>query len=170
MRGLSTAWRPHRTAESGLKIKSQRDFWSGLMFLVLGVAFALGSTRYAMGSPARPGPGYFPLLLSLLMAMLGAIVLFKSLVIEAEDGDPIGPIAWRPLLAIVASIGAFGLLIDRLGIVLSIPALILIASLASDDFRWRGVLLSAVALTLASWLIFVWGLQAAIPVWPAFAR
>ena len=53
-----------------MKIKSQRDFWSGLMFLVLGAAFALGSTRYAMGSPARPGPGYFPLLLSLLMAML----------------------------------------------------------------------------------------------------
>jgi hypothetical protein len=156
--------------ESGLKIKSQRDFWSGLMFLVLGIVFALGSTRYAMGSPARPGPGYFPLLLSLLMAMLGAIVLFKSLVIEAEDGDPIGPIAWRPLLAIVASIGAFALLIDRLGMVVSIPLLVLLASLAGDELRWRAMLVSAAVLTAASWLIFVRGLQVAIPVWPGFMR
>lgn len=153
-----------------MKIKSQRDFWSGLMFLVLGVAFALGSTRYAMGSPARPGPGYFPLLLSLLMAMLGAIVLFKSLVIEAEDGDPIGAIAWRPLLATVASIGAFALLIEPLGIVVSVPVVILLSSLASREFRWRAALLNAAVLALASWLIFAWGLRVAIPVWPGFLR
>jgi hypothetical protein len=153
-----------------LKIKSQRDFWSGLMFIAAGVVFAVGATNYSMGSSARPGPGYFPLLLSVIMAILGAIVLFKSLVIESEGGDRIGSIAWRPLLVILASIAVFAVMIDRLGMVLAVPALIAISSLAGDEFRWRGVLISAVVLTVFSWVIFVWGLKLTIPVWPPFMR
>ena len=88
-----------------VKIKSQRDFFSGLMFLVVGVVFAVGATNYSMGSSARPGAGYFPLILGAIMAILGAVVLFKSLSIETVGGDPIGSIAWRPLLVIVFEIG-----------------------------------------------------------------
>jgi len=153
-----------------LKIKSQRDFWSGLMFLVAGVVFAVGATNYSMGSSARPGPGYFPLLLSVIMAILGAIVLFKSLVIETEGGGLIGNVAWRPLLVIVASIAVFALVIDRLGMIVTVPVLIAMSSLAGDEFRWRGVIVSAAVLTVGSWLVFVWGLKLTIPVWPTFLR
>jgi len=86
-----------------LKIKSERDFCSGLVFVVIGVAFAVGAMRYPMGTSARPGPGYFPLLLGAVLAALGAVVLFKSLTIEQEGGDPIGVIAWQPLLAVVGA-------------------------------------------------------------------
>ena len=70
-----------------MKIKSERDFWSGLMFLVVGIAFAWGATTYSFGSSARPGPGYFPFGLGILLALLGAMVLFKALTIETEDGE-----------------------------------------------------------------------------------
>ena len=153
-----------------MKIKSQRDFWSGLMFLVAGVVFAVGATNYSMGSSARPGPGYFPLLLSVIMAILGAIVLFKSLVSETEGGGLIGYVAWRPLLVIVASIAVFALVIDRLGMIVTVPVLIAMSSLAGDEFRWRGVIVSAAVLTVGSWLVFVWGLKLTIPVWPTFLR
>jgi hypothetical protein len=151
-----------------VKIKSQRDFWSGLMFVVAGIVFAVGSTNYSMGSSARPGPGYFPLLLSVIMAILGAVVLFKALTIESPGGDPIGHIAWKPLIVIVVAITVFGLLLERLGMVITIPILIVMASFAGDDFRWRGVLASAVVLTFFSWLVFVVGLKLTIPLWPKF--
>ena len=32
-----------------MKIKSQRDFWSGLMFVAMGLGFAIGATNYSMG-------------------------------------------------------------------------------------------------------------------------
>jgi hypothetical protein len=73
-----------------VKIKSQRDFWSGLMFIAVGIGFAWGATVYSFGSSARPGPGYFPFGLGILLAVLGAIVLFKALTIEVEGGDLIG--------------------------------------------------------------------------------
>lgn len=149
-----------------MKIKSQRDFWSGLMFVVIGISFAVGATNYSLGTSARPGPGYFPLMLSVIMALLGAIVLFKSLTIETEGGDPIGSIAWRPLLVIVASIAMFGIALPRLGMVMTVPLLIVTTSLAGDEFRWKGVLAAAIVLTFGSWVIFVWGLKLTIPMWP----
>jgi Tripartite tricarboxylate transporter TctB family len=151
-----------------VKIKSQRDFVSGLMFIVVGVIFAVGATNYSMGSSAKPGAGYFPLILSVIMAILGAIVLFKSLTIETEGGDPIGDIAWRPLLVIVASIAVFGLALPRLGMFVTIPLLIIMVSFAGDEFSWKGVIATSVVLTIGSWVIFIWGLGLTIPLKPAF--
>ena len=55
-------------------------------------------TNYSFGSSARPGPGYFPFGLGILLALLGALVLFEALTIETEDGEPIGAWAWKPLI------------------------------------------------------------------------
>ena len=138
------------------------------MFIIVGVVFAAGATNYSMGSSAKPGAGYFPLILSVLMAILGGVVLFKSLTIETEGGDPIGAIAWRPLIVIVLAIAVFGATINSLGLILAVPILILISSFAGDEFKWIGVAINSVVLTLFSWLIFVVGLKLTIPLWPKF--
>ena len=149
-----------------MKIKSQRDFWSGLMFITVGVIFAVGATNYSMGTSARPGAGYFPMILSVAMVLLGAIVLFKSLVIETEGGDPIGAVAWRPLFVIVLAIIVFGLSLERLGLLITVPLLIVISSFAGGEFGWKGVLANAAVLTFGAWGIFVWGLKLTLPLWP----
>ena len=151
-----------------MKIKSQRDFWSGMVFLVVGVSFAWGASGYSFGSSARPGPGYFPFGLGILLALMGALVLFKALTLESEGGDPIGAVAWRPLLIIVAAIVMFGLALPRLGLACTLPLLITLSALASSEFRWRDVLISSVVLTIGSWAIFILGLKLTIPLWPIY--
>jgi hypothetical protein len=151
-----------------MKIKSQRDFLSGLLFLVVGVAFAWGATEYSFGSSARPGPGYFPFGLGILLAILGGFVLFKALTLESEGGDPIGNIAWRPLIVIVAAVAVFGVALPRLGLACTLPILITMAALAGDEFHWRDVLISSVVLTVGSWALFIWGLKLTIPLWPIY--
>lgn len=151
-----------------MKIKSQRDFVSGLLFLVVGVAFAWGATEYSFGSSARPGPGYFPFGLGIVLAILGGLVLFKALTLESEGGDPIGAIAWRPLLVIVAAVAVFGVALPRLGLACTLPLLITMSALAGDEFHWRDVLISSVVLTVGSWALFIWGLKLTIPLWPTF--
>jgi hypothetical protein len=149
-----------------MKIKSERDFWAGMMFLLVGVGFAWGATTYNFGSSARPGPGYFPFGLGVLLALLGALELFKALTIESEGGDPIGHIAWKPLIVILAAVGLFGLALPRLGLVITLPLLVLISSWASDEFSLKATLINAAVLITMSWLIFVKGLSLTIPVWP----
>ncbi len=151
-----------------MKIKSQKDFWSGLMFIAAGVGFAWGATYYSFGSSARPGPGYFPFGLGAILGLLGAFTLFESLTIETEDGEPVGAFAWKPLLTILASVALFGVLLPRLGMALTIPILVLVSSLAGDEFHWRGALINGVVLAIGSWAIFILGLKLVIPLWPPF--
>ncbi|MDT7835747.1 tripartite tricarboxylate transporter TctB family protein [Aquabacterium sp. OR-4] len=151
-----------------MKIKSQKNFWSGLMFIAVGLAFAWGATNYSFGSSARPGPGYFPFGLGVLMAILGGMVVFGALTVETEDGDRIGSFAWRPLIIIVGSVALFGLLLPVLGMIATLPILVVCASTAGDEFHWLEALLNAAILTAGSWLIFIKGLSLTIPLWPSF--
>ncbi len=151
-----------------LRIKSQRDFASGLIFVAAGITFAVGALYYPLGNSARPGAGFFPLLLSGLMTVLGAVVLIESIKTGAEGGDPIGSIAWRPLGVIVTAIAVFGFALPRLGLFVTVPLLIVISSLAGGEFGWKGVIVNAVVLTIGSWLIFIRGLHLTIPLTPVF--
>ncbi len=149
-----------------MKIKSQKDFWSGLMFIVVGIAFAWGATNYSFGASARPGPGYFPFGLGIILALLGAMVLLKALTIETDDGEPVGHIAWRPLLVIVGSVAGFGWALPHLGMVVALPLLTVVSAAAGDEFHLKDALINAVVLTVLSYVIFIWGLGLTIPLWP----
>ena len=153
-----------------MKIKNQRDFWAGMMFVGIGAAFAWGATAYSFGSSARPGPGYFPLGLGVLLALLGAVELFKALTFESEGGGPIGRVAWRPLVIVVGAVALFGYALPHLGFFIALPLLVLVASLAGDEFRPGEALVNAAVLTAFSYAVFIWGLKLVIPLWPAFAR
>ena len=153
-----------------MKIKSEKDFWSGLMFVVVGVGFAWGANQYSFGTAARPGPAYFPFGLGIMLALLGAIILFKALLIEVEGGDRIGGVAWKPLAIIVGSVALFGVLLPWLGMFIALPLLVFITALAGDEFHWGEAIANAALLTAGSWFIFIWGLSLTIPLLPSFIR
>jgi hypothetical protein len=159
-----------------MKIKSQRDFFSGLMFLALGIAFSWGATTLHVGRPTNMGPGYFPLVLGIVLASLGAFITFGALVLETEDGDPAGEWAWRPLGfvtlanvlfgASIAGVPALGL--PPLGLAVSVAVLTFVASLAAGRLAWKEVVVLAVALAASCWLVFVLDLGLDLSMWPSF--
>lgn len=157
-------------------IKSQKDFYSGLMFLLVGLAFAVGATSYKVGEGARMGPGYFPLMLGAVLALLGAVILLKSLVVGLPGGDKVGKWGWRPLGYVIAANLAFGVLLGGLpsigvpsmGLVVAIYALTVIASMAEGKFHGREVLILATVLAVGSYAAFILLLKLQLPVWPAF--
>ena len=159
-----------------MNIKSQKDFFSGLLFTAVGVAFAWGATKYSLGTAARMGPGYFPTMLGVLMAILGGVIIFKSLVVETEDGDKVGSWAWKPLLFIIAANLLFGLMLGGLpkikfpafGLIVGIYVLTFVASLAGDEFKFKEVAVLATILAIMSYLAFIVLLKLQFPVWPAF--
>lgn len=159
-----------------MKIKSQKDFFAGLMFTIVGIAFAWGATTYSVGTGARMGPGYFPLMLGILLGILGIIVIFTALTIETVDGEPIGKIAWRPLGYIIGSNLVFGILLGGLpsiglpamGLIAAIYALVLIAGLAGEHYSVKSSLILATILAVGSYVAFVVLLKLQFQVWPTF--
>ena len=146
------------------------------MFFVMGVAFAWGATNYNIGDAARMGPGYFPLMLGSIMALIGLLIMFKALVVNSVDGDKIGPWAWRPLFYIIAANFAFGLLLAGLrsislpafGLIIAIYTLTFIASMAQANWQFLRTLYLATTLAVGSYLVFVMALSLQFPVWPDF--
>ena len=149
-----------------MKIKSQKDFFSGLMFMGVGVAFAWGATNYNVGTGARMGPGYFPLVLGILLAVIGTVIAFKATVIETVDGDKIGKWAWKPLGFILAGLPSLG--IPAMGLIVAIYGLTFISSLAGSTFNAKEVFILATVLAVGSYVAFVWALKLQFPVWPSF--
>lgn len=159
-----------------MSIKSQKDFFSGLMFMGVGAAFAWGATGYTIGDGARMGPGYFPLALGVLLAVLGSIITFKALVVETVDGDKVGKLAWKPLFFIILANLVFGACIGGLpfiglkplGLIIGIYLLTFIASNAGEEFAFKPVFILATILALMSYLAFIVLLKLQFPVWPAY--
>ncbi len=159
-----------------MTIKSQKDFYSGLMFMGIGVAFAWGASSYTVGTAARMGPGYFPLCLGVLMALLGAVITFKSLVVETAGGDKVGKWAWRPLIFIILANLVFGVLLGGLpsiglpamGMIVAIYALTFISSMAESSWKFKPTLILATVLAVGSYIAFVLALKLQFQVWPEF--
>ena len=147
-----------------LQIKSPKDFWAGLMFLGVGLFFAIWAvTHYQMGSAVRMGPAYFPAMLGGLMAFLGLIVLSGSFAVQ---GPPMPAFHLRPLVMILVGNLLYGYLMKPLGLVISTVVLVFVAALGGHEFRWKEVTILSVILVLFSVLVFVKGLTLPFPLWP----
>ena len=155
------------------KLRNPRNFWSGLIFFVLGAAFAIIAKGdpfgflpgYPIGSASRMGPGYFPFVLAAILAVLGLVIAFTSL---ATDGKPVDKFAIRPLIFILGAVVIFGLLFKALGIALGIVVLVMVSAFGGHEFKFKEVLITAVILAVACVLIFVYGLKLPFPIWPEF--
>ncbi|MBL8328460.1 MAG: tripartite tricarboxylate transporter TctB family protein [Rubrivivax sp.] len=150
-----------------MKINHQKDFWSGVLFLLVGAGFAVGALSYSFGSSARPGPAYFPFGLGILTALLGVFEIVKALLSRSGGGD-IGPWPLKQMAIILFGVVLFGLMLPRLGLIVALPVLVFVASIPSGEFKVLEVIINCVVLTVFSWLVFVKGLGLTIPMLPTF--
>jgi putative tricarboxylic transport membrane protein len=163
-----TAPRPPRF----LRIFTRKNVLAGLMFILIG-AFGLWASRhYPVGTALRMSTGYVPRLLCWLLIGLGAIVLYQGLreadpaVEPAADGEPGALAQLRPTIVVTAALIAFGLTLERIGLVLATVLLVAIASLATRDLKPWEIAAAAIVLIALSWTIFIFGLGLPIPAWP----
>ncbi len=139
------------------------DVMWGCILALLGLAVAgYAAAHYDFGSLRRMGPGFFPVVLGLVLTVLGAVIALPAF---GRAGEPT-PFAWRETLGIVGALLLFGLLLDRLGIVVATALTVLLSSAVAPrgGIVWRLVL--TVAVTALTWVLFVAGLDMSMPVWP----
>ena len=140
----------------------RKDLIAGAIFVGFGLAFALTSATYEVGSPLRMGPGFFPLILGSLLVLLGILIAVKASV-AAEGGD-LGPVPWRALVLLVGALLFFGFTVRGLGLLPSLFVTVFMASMAARAARVVPAAVLAGAITALSILIFVIALQLRLPL------
>ena len=138
-----------------LKKLDTTDALAGLMFIAFGLFFAVQSLGLDLGTALRMGPGYFPLVLSGILILLGLVILASAF---NKAGADVGAYAWRGMIFILPAPVFFGLTVEGLGFVPAIFLTTVIAAMASLKMKLASALLLALALTLFATLVFSYGL------------
>ena len=158
-----------------MKIGHPKNFWGGVLFIVLGLIFAVIARGvpglpflpgYSMGTPARMGPGFFPFYLGAILTLLGFAIAFTGLKVHDNDTGKVDRFHWKPIFWVLASIVVFGLLLKVIGMLLAGVLLVVGASMGSEEFKLKRVLILAVCLVIFCALVFVVGLKLPIPLCP----
>ncbi len=151
-----------------MKIRNQKDFLSGLLFIALSVIFIVMSTKYDFGNLKEIGPGFFPLILGCILMVLGIAVTLISLGAKGE-AVRLSRWHWKPIIVLSASILAFAITIPTLGFAAAIVILLVISSFAYTGKRKTSeFFLMTIGLTLLAVLVFIVGLKLPIDLLPAF--
>jgi putative tricarboxylic transport membrane protein len=145
-----------------VRLRNPQDFWSGLLFFVVGLAAAWFGRVYTFGTATKMGPGYLPTVLSWILAAIGAFLIARALF---EAGPRIERSLVRPQVFILAAIIVFAFSIERFGLAPTVIIVTLVASLASTEIRWVEVAILAVGLAIGCSLLFVRLLGQPLAIW-----
>ena len=152
-----------------MKIRNQRDFGAGIMYMVIGLFFTNVASNYPMGTAAKMGPGYFPFYLGILMFLLGLLVAVKAFGAKAAI-ESIPKFNWKIMAQITGAVVLYGLLLPRLGFLIAVVVLVFVSASASKEFTWKGTALNAAFLVTFTYSVFVLGLKLQFPLLPVFLQ
>jgi len=140
-----------------------RDYWGGLILVMIGVAAVWRARSYEIGSLRRMGAGFMPAMLGVILAVCGAVLLVTAMGRQRDCSNAINP-EWRGWACICLSVIIFALLCDYGGLAPATFACVFIAGLGDRENSVRDVLLLAAVITLAGIAVFWWGLGIVIPL------
>ncbi len=146
-------------------IRHPKDFYAGVLFTGFGIAAIVLASQYQLGTAAKMGPGYFPRGLGMLLTVLGAVLIVRSLRLQ---GTAIPPWNWRSTCVVLGSVVLFGLVVEKLGLACSTLGLIVLASTASPEFRLKEAVLSGLFFATLAVVVFIVGLKLQLPIWPVW--
>lgn len=143
--------------------RDYRDIVGGLAMLGIGAFVAWHAYQeYDIGQLNRMGPGFFPVSLGILLAILGLLITIPALL---RKGSPV-KVEVKTLVLVTLSIGLFALLLKPLGIVFATIVTVLTSSLADRQISWKGRVAVALGVAAITWGVFIQGLSMVLPVWP----
>jgi hypothetical protein len=153
---------PAEDAAMRLQDARKDDLVAGAIFTGFGLAFAVTSATYEVGTPLRMGPGFFPLVLGGVLVVLGVAIVVKAFLAGAGEG--ITPVPWRSLGLLVAALFFFGYFVRALGLVPTLLVTVTMAALAGRNIKVVPAVVIAGCLTALSVVIFVVLLQLRLPL------
>ena len=148
------------------KFRPGKDFFAGLLYIAFGSAAVAIGRGYALGTAARMGPGYFPVLVGAVLVIVGLVVAGRGVLAKSER---LQRLMIAPLALVLAAVLLFAVTIEKLGLVVAVLAVVVVGYLANARWRPLELVLLAGLLTAASVLIFYYGLKLPFKVWPGAA-
>jgi hypothetical protein len=141
--------------------RNPKDLWTGIIYITIGLAAVIIARNYELGTPRKMGPAFFPFILSGILILIGIISTGRSFL---QSGSPVGRFTVRGLLLVTAATVLFGIIIRGAGMIIALPALVMVSAYGSRAFSWRTSVILSIGLTLFCILVFLKGLGVPLPI------
>jgi hypothetical protein len=142
-------------------IRNPKDFYAGLVFILVGIAFIWLARDYGFGTARRMGPAYFPIVLSGILICIGLVIGVRGV---AVTEDPPQGFTFKGLALVTISTVMFGVLVRTAGVPVATAVLVCISAAASQRFNWKPTLVLAIGLAVFCVVVFVYALGLPMPV------
>ena len=144
-----------------IRIRSPQDLGAAALLFVLGATGVWYGGEYTIGTAARMGPGYMPMVLSTGLILFALTLAVKSVAVE---GPAVETMKLRPIVLVLGAIVAFAFLIRPLGLLPTTFLVVMLCGLGTPDVRWKELTIVAAVLAIFVVAVFVYGLNQTIPV------
>jgi putative tricarboxylic transport membrane protein len=144
-----------------LRIGNPKDFLAGLLFSGFAALLIYNALLLPLGTARSMGPGYFPLVLAVILGVLGVITTLKGL---RPEGDRVARVTWRGVFFVIGSVVLFGLTVHPFGFIPAVALSVAVATLGSAEARPLPALGLVAFLVVFCWLVFIKGLGMPVPL------
>jgi hypothetical protein len=146
----------------------RNDLVAATFWLFIGLFFSILSATYPIGNLYRPGPGFVPLILGMLLIFLSLILFRKS---KRSRSLPIvafssSPGRWKKVAYTVLILILAACFVETIGYLFTIFLLVAFLMRAVEPQSWRATLLTAFSAALAIYLVFDLLLKQSLPRGP----
>lgn len=149
----------------------RRDLATALFLFGFGLLAALEARTLSLGTPARPGPGFFPFYLGVLLCLIALVLILRA--VWGANGGRMGEAPpserprWGKVLFTLAALLAYALVLETLGFLLTTTLLMLFLFRTVERQRWAVALGGSIATALCAYALFHWlGVQLPSARWP----
>lgn len=151
---------------SGILHRYNKDYYGGGLMFLLGTGTIYKGLGYDVGTLARMGPGYFPVVIGAVLAVIGILIALSA----RSDAGPTsseskshGP-EWRGWAAIILSNIAFVVIGHYGGLLPATFAVVFIAALGDRQNTLKSAFILAAAMVVVCLIIFSWALHLQFPL------
>jgi hypothetical protein len=141
-----------------------KDLVGGGILVVIGVYVFFKSMDYSIGVARQMGPGFYPMVVSALLVILGALIIGLAFLRTGTISTP----DWRSVFAVIGSVLVFALSISSLGLMPAVFATTFVCAAGHRGWNPLKTLILAIFLCITTWVVFSHFLGLSMPalVWP----
>lgn len=147
--------------------RSLNDIACGGFFVVTALVFGTVSSGYDIGTATEMGPGFFPLLVCIIIGALGLAIIALALLgrtsDEEEAAENSASTPWVKIVTVLAACVFFGATVSGLGLVPSLAVAVFVASRAGAN-TWRQSIIMTVAIVTICAVVFQMALGLQVPL------
>lgn len=152
------------------KFAMKRDYYAGGLMLLLGVGAAVTGTGYKFGSLARMGPGFMPVVLGVVLALIGLLIAGTALASSERDDSKFLPDhpQWFGWLCIIGGPILFIILGEYGGMIPAVFACVFVCALGDNTATYKSSAILAAGVTVFGVLLFHYMLSIPFPLLRGF--